>query len=173
MPGVSVETLFWILGLTLTGATVTAVLRRALRLRLARAWESLGPAATLHGFAWNEFGVALYMGFVAAAGLTPFALFIFLGDRFAGSNIVYFGLMAWAAFTIVFYFVHLLAGFAGYVAYVRAKGGAAAVNVYSQLLVVLVFSAPLAYLFAAYLAKPLAAVLSLALQSLYVLVFTP
>ncbi|MBI1238188.1 MAG: hypothetical protein GC199_02475 [Alphaproteobacteria bacterium] len=165
MPGLSFEAAFHVLGAGFTAFVILAVTRRALALARPNTWERRAPMQPFPAFAWSEFGAGLFYGFMAATGLGPFVLFVFGDTANFFTTLALVGAMIWLSFAILFYFIGLAGGFVGYVAYTRGLPGGAEVNVYSQLLVVLVFSAPLLYVFIAYLAGPLSTLIGLAIES--------
>ena len=153
-------------GLSLTSFASLTMLRHARRIANPEPWVEKAKAQTFLAAAWEELGRALMLGVPAAAGLLPFALYIFLDTPHAFQNIVFFDLMLWAAFAIVFYFTGMIGGFIGYARHV-GKNPKRRVNLATQFGIVGALSAPLAYVFVAYLALPIGTVTKIAAQSAY------
>ncbi len=127
-----------------------------------RNWEARRPKDTFVGYAWQELGRSLVLGFVVALGCTPIGVFVFAGTESFWSNLSMLSAMWWTSSALIFFYGLTFAGFGGYVAYHnRHQTGVAQTAMWFELMLVIGASLPFLYVFVRYLAPTLWPILSL------------
>ncbi len=127
-----------------------------------KTWEARLPRDTFVGFAWQELGRSLVLGFIVALGCTPIGVFFFAGTDSFWSSLSFLSGIWWMSSALLFFYGFTLAGFGGYLAYhTRNKTDVAQSALWFELMIVLGVSLPFLYVFIRYLLPTLWPVLKL------------
>jgi hypothetical protein len=147
-----------VLYLTLRGAWLAAS---------PKVWATRYVRDTYVSFAWAELGRGLFLGYLFALGLSPMSTMFLLGQEQFWPSFALLFLIIWGFGASVVYFVQLLPGFRGYVRHRQAKGESVGASVYGQILIVILMTGVLAWVFVAFLLPPALAFFQGLYNSLY------
>lgn len=127
-----------------------------------KTWEIRRPKDTFIGYAWQELGRALILGFVVALGCMPISVFVFAGTESFWSNLTSLSIIWWTSSALLFFYGLTLAGFGGYLSYHNLRQTSVAQTaMWFELLIVLGASVPFLYIFIRYIVPALWPVLLL------------
>ncbi len=143
---------FSLSGLGLILVAVFSALASVVSAARIKSWESRRPKDTFVGYAWQELGRSLVLGFIVALGFTPVGVFVFAGTDSFWSSLSLLSAIWWTSSALIFFYGFTLAGFAGYLAYHnRKQTGVAQTALWFELMIVIGASLPFLYVFVRYL----------------------
>lgn len=153
-------------GLGLCAFVALLVLRGALVSLLPSTWRDCWDNVSFITFAWHEFGRSLFLGFVAAVGVTPMLVAFFAGNSHFVFNVSFLAGLSWATFTISIFFLAILSTFVGFLRYEIEHPERHSVWAIIQFVIVVAFSFPALLFFHAYLLPNLATITGLWFETL-------
>ena len=153
---------FSLSGLGLILVAVFSTIANVVSVTRARNWETRRPKDTFVGYAWQELGRALVLGFVVALGCTPVGVFVFAGMESFWSSLLLLSGIWWTSSALIFFYAFIFAGFGGYLNFHnKTQSGVSKTALWFELVIVLGASLPFFYVFIRYLIPALWPILTL------------
>ena len=113
-----------------------------------KTWEARQPQGTFVGFAWQELGRSLILGFVVALGCTPLSVFVLSDLDSFWSNMYWLSGIWWMTSALIFFYGFILAGFVGYLTHQsRTQTSVTQTAIWFELMIVFAASVPFLYIF--------------------------
>lgn len=161
-----VPTLLAFMGFVLCLTVTLLVVRAGIGSMSGNTWAERWGSASFITFTWHEFGRALFLGLVAAVGVSPLAIAIFAGSQHELAKILYLTGVAWAGFAAGIYLVGVSTGLIGFLRFEHQNYSRRSILTLVQLLVVAVATLPVFLVFTQYLVPTLSSVMGLWLSTM-------
>ena len=159
--GMWVPSILALIGFALSALVAVMVLRGAFVSLHPAYWRDRWDNVSFITFAWHEFGRALFLGFVAAAGFAPLAFAFFAdSDRFM-ANVLFLTGVSWVAIALSIFFVGIVSTFIGFWRYELEHPERHSWFALIQFAVVAAFCLPLVVFFQIYLVPNLTTIVGL------------
>jgi hypothetical protein len=161
-----VPTLLALVGLVLCAVVATLVVRGALASMSAANWSERWLNASFITFAWHELGRGIFLGFVAAVGISPLTIAFFAGTTRFYSDVTFLSLLAWGAFAAGIFFVGVVTGLIGFLRYEAGNHDRHSLMNLAQLAIVGIAAFPVFIIFITFLVPSLGKVVGLWLDTM-------
>ncbi len=135
------------IGGVLVLAAFALTLQTAVQALRPDSWQTRWAKHSYVTFAWQELGRGIYFGYLCALGLSPLTTAAFLDREDFWPLFLLGSAYVWGVSALAAYFIMVIPGFFGFAFERSARGQIGSLNLLSQLAIVSVVSAPLAYLF--------------------------